>query len=418
MGLTDLQVKKLTPQEERFEISDGKGLSIRITQNGTKTWIFRYSFSGIPRRMTLGNYPGITLADARTRHGEAMQELQRGIDPGLKAAQAKAKMKAAPTFEDLLKEFWTMELHAQPSGAERKRLVEKDALKAWGKRKVFSITRRDAVLLLDAVRKRAPVGANRLQGILVRMFNFAAERGILEHSPLTGMKRKKEQARARVLDDEEIKALWNALDLERRDIDIYRPTKLALKLILLTGQRPGEVAGMQWDQLANEWWTIPEELYKTGEGNRVPILPMASELIEEARLYSGNTPFVFASSHSQKGEKGERIEGPLTVRAMSNAIRRHRAEIGIKEHLTPHDLRRTLRTRLAEVGVSDIVAEKVLGHKLQGVLAIYNRYSYDDEKRQALERWEQRLKKILGMETGTPGKVISIREARSNGKAN
>ncbi|PKN63246.1 MAG: integrase [Deltaproteobacteria bacterium HGW-Deltaproteobacteria-15] len=412
MALSDLQVRKLVPRESRFEVPDGgKGLFIRVTPKGAKTWVYRYRFQGIPRRMSLGSYPGVGLADARTKHAEAMQDLQQGIDPGLKAAQAKAKMKAAPTFEDLLEEFWKMELHAQPSGKERRRLVEKDVIKTWGRRKVSSITRRDAVLLLDGVRKRAPVGANRLLGILVRMFNFAAERGVIDHSPLSGMKRKKEKARARVLTDEEIKSLWNALDLERKDIDIYRPTKLALKMILLTGQRPGEVAAMRWDQLDKEWWTIPEEVYKTGEGNRVPILPMTSAAIEEARTYSGDTPFVFASSHDQKGEKGERRKGPLTVRALSNAIRRHRAEIGIPNHFTPHDLRRTLRTRLAELGIEDIVAEKVLGHKLQGVLAIYNRYSYDEEKRQALELWEKRLKQIVGIPAPT-GKVIPLAKKR------
>jgi integrase len=412
MGLTDLQIKKLVPRSTRFEVSDGKGLSIRVTPAGVKSWIYRYTFNGIPRRMTLGNYPGIGLADARTRHGEAMQELQRGIDPGVKAAQAKSKMKAAPTVEGLLKEFCEMELDAQPSGAERRRLIEKDALQPWGKRKVSSITRRDAVLLLDGVRKRAPVGANRLQGVLVRMFNFAAERGIIEHSPLVGMRRKKEKARARVLDDKEIKALWNALDLERKDIDIYMPTKLALKMILLTGQRPGEVSGMRWDQIEGGWWTIPEELYKTREGNRVPILPMAAAVIEEARIYSSAIPFVFASSHTQKTKKGEQKGEALTVRALSNAIRRHRTEMGIDEHFTPHDLRRTLRTRLAEVGIADIVAEKVLGHKLQGVLAIYNRYSYDTEKRQALAQWEAQLRNILGLDTKRTGKVVPIREAR------
>ena len=404
MGLTDLQVKKFVPRDSRFEVSDGKGLSIRITPNGSKTWVFRYQFNRVSRRMSLGNYPGVTLADARESHALALQSVQRGIDPGLKAKQEKAKMKAAPTFEDLLIEFWEMELKTAPSGKERKRLVEKDVLHTWGKRKVSSITRRDAVLLLDVVRKRAPVGANRLQGLLVRMFNFASERGIIEHSPLTGMRRTQEHARARVLSDAEIKTLWSALDLEHKEIDIYRPTKLALKMILLTGQRPGEVAGMQWEDIQEDWWIIPPENTKIREENRVPILPLVAGLIEDARVYSEGTPFVFASSYNQGR--------PLTVRALSNAIRRHRPEIGITESFTPHDLRRTLRTRLAELGVSDIVAEKLLGHKLQGVLGIYNRHGYEDEKRHALEVWEKRLKAIVGIETVKPANVISIKGGR------
>ena len=93
MGLTDLQVKKLTPRDRRYEVSDGKGLSIRVTPTGARTWVFRYRFDGIPRRMTLGGYPGVTLAQARETHGAALMDLQRGIDPGAKAQAEKAKRK-------------------------------------------------------------------------------------------------------------------------------------------------------------------------------------------------------------------------------------------------------------------------------------------------------------------------------------
>jgi len=389
MGLTDLQIKKLASREKRYEVSDGKGLSIRIMPSGAKSWLYRYQFDGAPRRMTLGAYPGISLAEARKRHGQAMMDVQRGIDPGQQAKAAKAKRKAEPTFKDLLDEFWDMELLQKPSGKERKRLVEKDAIPTWKKRKVSSMTRRDAVLLLDKVRKRAPVAANRLQGVLVRMFNFACERGIIDFSPLVGMRRGEENSRSRVLTDNEIKTLWNCLELERTDIDIYRLTKLALKAILLTGQRPGEVAGMAWDQIDGEWWTIPADHRKNNETNCVPILPMLADIIETARVYSSDSHYVFRSSYKQ--------DMPVTVRALANAIRRHSVEMGIVERFTPHDLRRTLRTRLAELGISDIVAERILGHKLQGVLGIYNRHSYDVEKRQALALWERRLREILGL---------------------
>lgn len=406
MTLTDLQVRKMTPKDHRFELLDGDGLYIRVMPTGRKSWVFRYNFEGTPRRMTFGSYPALTLAEAREKHAQSTQDVERGIDPGAKALMEKAKRKAAPTFKDLLEEFWTLELSLQPSGKERKRLIEKDVLKPWKKCKVTNITRRDAVLLLDGVRKRAPVTANRVQGVLVRMFNFASERGIIEHSPLTGMRRTKEEARSRVLTDEEIKNLWNALDLERTDIDIYRLTKLALKLILLTGQRPGEVVNMACADIEGDWWTIPEGKSKT-EGNRVPILPMAQKILEEARIYSGETPFVFASSY----KPGK----PLTVKAMSRAVSRHRTEMDIHERFTPHDLRRTLRTRLAEIGVADIVAERVLGHKLQGVLGIYNRHAYEKEKRQALEAWEKRLKAIVGIEyPQRNGNVISITGAKGH----
>ena len=342
--------------------------------------------------MTLGEYPGIPLEEARKRHNQAIMDVQQGIDPGKKAIEAKAKRKAAPTFQDLLDEFWEEELGKTPSGKERKRLVDKDAIPSWKSRKVSSITRRDAVLLLDKIRKRAPVGANRLQGVLIRMFNFASERGIIDFSPLAGMRRGKENSRSRVLTDAEIKSLWNCLDLERTDIDIFRLVKLALKAILLTGQRPGEVTGMTWAELEGNVWIIPKERTKNGEENRVPIVSMLADVIEQAKIYSSDSLYVFRSSHSK-----EEKDVPVTVGALANSIRRHSEEMKINDRFTPHDLRRTLRTRLAELGISDIVAERVLGHKLQGVLGIYNRHGYDVEKRQALALWEQRLREILGL---------------------
>ena len=175
---------------------DGQnGLCIRVLPSGLKVWFYRYhTADGVRKRMSLGRYPGIGLAKARELHAQFVQDLQAGIDPGERQREARAKRRAAPTIRDLFDEFWGLELGKTPSGMERRRLVEKDALGPWGRRKVEEITRRDAVLLLDQVRERAPVTANRLQGVLVRMMNFAAERGIIEHSPLTGMRRPREKS--------------------------------------------------------------------------------------------------------------------------------------------------------------------------------------------------------------------------------
>lgn len=387
MRLTDLSIRKLTPQETEFEVLDSRGLSLRVLPSGGKSWIFRYQFDGRPRRMSLGKYPGIKLAEARQKHGAALEDLQRGIDPGRKALEAKAKRKAAPTFNDLLAEFWEIELSKKKSGAAAKRVIEKDAVPAWGNWKVSDIKRRDIVILLDRVRKRAPTLGNRLHGYLSRLFNFAAERGVIEDSPATRIRKTPEKGRSRVLTDDEIKAVWKALDLENKKIDIYRVSKLALKMILLTGQRPGEVCGMTWAEIdEDDFWNIPAERMKNNEPNRVPLCPMALDVIEQARVYSGDCPFVFRSSYKP--------EEAMTRHALTRAVARHWSEFGV-EKFVPHDLRRTLRTRLAEIGVDDILAERVLGHKLQGMMAVYNRHAYDTEKRQALLKWERRLTEIL-----------------------
>jgi integrase len=315
-----------------------------------------------------------------------------------KAAEAEA---AARTVKDALDELWERELCHKKSGVETRRLLNKDVLSAWGKRRVDEIKRRDIVLLLDQINARgAAITRNRVHGALTRFFNFCAERGMIDDSPCTRIKKMPEKGRNRVLTDEEIKLLWKALDLENVGVDVYRVSKLALKMILLTGQRPGEVVGTTWAELSEEgFWNIPAERMKNGEPNRVPLCKLALEVIEQARPYSDGG-YVFASSYKEKE--------PMTAHALSRAIIRHWQEIGFQEAWTPHDLRRTVRTRLAEIGVDDVVAERVLGHKLQGVLATYNRHGYDVEKRQALMRWEGRLRRILGIESKETGKVIRL----------
>ncbi|MBN1783573.1 MAG: tyrosine-type recombinase/integrase [Alphaproteobacteria bacterium] len=397
MSLNDFQIKKLQPKKTRYEVNDGMGLKIRVDPSGSKSFIFRYMLNGKARRMLLGKYPTISLLEARARLKAERDKINENIDP-LEAR----KKRDIFIFQDLFDEFWERELSKQKAGAERKRLLEKDILPVWSKSKVSSITRRDAVLLLDKVKDRAPVTANRLLGVLVRIFNFACERGVLDFSPLTGMKRGKEKARERVLSDVEIKALWESLSLECEEIDIYHLTKLALKSILLTGQRPGEVVSMEWSHLENEFWTNPANLRKNENENRTPILPMFADVLKQAKTYSSNTKYVFRSSQSSNKS--------LTVGALANAIRRHRAEMGISERFTPHDLRRTLRTKLAELGVNDVIAEQVLGHKLPGIVGVYNRYQYDAEKRIALGLWEKRLSEILNPE---PTNIVSFQKVRN-----
>lgn len=231
---------------------------------------------------------------------------------------------------------------------------------------------------------------NRVHGAMSRMFAFACERGILLDNPSTRIRKLKETSKNRILSDSEIKLLWEALSPDS-GIDIYLVTKLILKMLLLTGQRPGEVSAMPWSELDLKAgvWEIPPERMKGGEFHRVPIAGMALEVINQAKTVSGDRPYVFCSSYKE--------DAPVTRAAVSRSIIRHWKEIGFQESFTPHDLRRTVRTKLAELKIDDVVAERVLGHKLQGVLAVYNRYSYDAEKRAALEQWENKLRSIIGI---------------------
>lgn len=406
--LEDAIVKNAKPSDRRYELPDGQGLFLSVVPSGQKSWTLRYRFERRQKRMNLGRYPAVSLSRARDKQKAALEDIGNGVDPVEKAKAQERERKTAPTFEALLNEFANHKkgLKGKPTATHQKRLITKDVLPVWKKRKTASITRRDAVLLIDKVRERAPVTANRLQTVLVRMFNFAAEQGIVQFSPLVGLRRTGEESRDRVLSDGEIKKFWAVLDVENKTIDMYVVTKLALKMILLSGQRPGEVCGMTWDEVQDGVWIIPDSRTKTKEVQHLPLTDMMMELLESARVYCGESRFVFTSPrsplyHHKKSQKARPKEDDvhLSRLALSRAVLRHWEEMGFDgQRFTPHDLRRTLRTRLAELKVKPEIAERVLGHKQQGVEGIYDRHLYIAEKREALEQWQTKLREIVGIE--------------------
>lgn len=159
-------------------------------------------------------------------------------------------------------------------------------------------------------------------------------------------------------------------------------------MILLTGCRGSEATGAQWNEIEAGVWHIPGERTKNGDNLDIPITPMMQEVLSAAEVLSIDRPYVFASSH---------LDGAITRHSLSVATRRHWSEIGCDSRFTPHDLRRTVRTKLAEIHVEDHIAERVMGHRLQGMLKVYNQYSYLKEKQDALLRWEACLKRLVGL---------------------
>ncbi|MGD9825173.1 tyrosine-type recombinase/integrase [Desulfobacter sp.] len=395
--LTDMIIKKLKAEPgkrtEYWDIGEKsvQGLGIRIGKK--KVFFIKYVFEGRARRKTIGEYPGLSLAEARAEAQKDLVSIQQGVDPGEVKQQQKAEYANEPTVAGLIGELWDKKLSKLKSGKATKRLLEKDLIIPWGKKKISSIKTRDIVLLLDQVGERAPVTRNRLHTAISGMFSFAVSRGVIDISPCANIHRAEEQTRDRVLNDDEVILLWRALDLEnKKAFDAYPLTKLALKLILLTGQRPGEVAGMELSELTERpdgiWWEIPAKRMKgkNAMGHDVPLNPMAFEVIEQAMFYSGKSKFVFRSTFKK--------DTPLSVRAISRAVVRHLPEMKL-EKFTPHDLRRTCRTGLATLKVSDVVAEKILSHRLQGVLGVYNRATYEPERRAALVLWENHIKGLI-----------------------
>ncbi len=377
--LTDRSLRSLEGgrYQADFWDRDLAGFGVRVSPKGKKSFVVMYSVSGNKRRMTLGTYPASSLADARQQAKAVLYDVARGNDP---QAQKQARRQAA-TFSELAEEF--LELHSRPhkrSWKEDQRIIEKELLPDWKNRKAEDLSRRDVILLLDGIAGRgAPVMANRTRALISKIFNFGIGRDIVEHNPTLGVARPgKERQRDRVLKEHEIRALWRVLD--RQD-----PVMAAtFRMRLITAQRGIEVLTMRWEHIDGDWWTIPAEAAKNGLAHRVPLAPLAHALLEQLRPITGETEWVFASRRRQGG----RITSIQKATERISAL----AEIDF----VAHDLRRTAASHMTSMGISRLVVSKILNHVESGVTAVYDRHSYDAEKRQALVRWAGRLGEILG----------------------
>ena len=389
MRLTDSKVKSLKPKKARYIVWEegATGLGVRISPADRKSFIFMYRFDGKPRMMTLGPYPKLKLVSARLKVAQAKDRLSQDIDPGQELIESKEAVRGAHSIKALIDEY--IEKWAKPrkrSWKEDDRILRKDVQPVWGRKKAETIKRRDIVLLLDEIVDRgAPIQANRTLAVIRKMFNFALSRGILEQSPCVQIPAPaKENQRDRVLSDDEIKALWLSLD----DAGMTKEIQLALKLQIITGQRKGEIIGAEWRDLdlKKGWWVIPKEKSKNNLPHRVPLSTLALKILKEAKELSKDSPFLFPSPIKANSH--------VTEPAVDRAIRNNRELFDI-EHFVPHDLRRTVASQITAMGIPRLTVSKILNHVESGVTAVYDRHSYDKEKRVALEKWSKRLEKIV-----------------------
>ena len=396
MRFTDKGIAALKPKAERYEVwEDGRtGLGVRVSPKGRKSWVYMYRFNGTARRMGLGTYPVVGLASARVKHANAKELLAKDTDPGAQQIERKRAERDAETVNDLAEEY--LEKWARPrkrSAAEDERTLRKDVLPAWGTKKAKEIRRRDVILLLDKIVERgSPIQANRTLAIVRRMFNFAVSRDILDATPVAMVQAPaKEHARERVLSPDEMRTFWYGLD----EAPMSEAVKLALKLELVTAQRKGELIGAPLSEFDFEdaVWTIPGERSKNGIAHRVPLSPLALGLIEEACSLAGESKWLFPSPRGDEHIKPEAVNHALQ-KAFTPTTKHPTPAIEL-ENVTPHDLRRTAASRMALLGINRLTVSKVLNHVETGVTAIYDRHSYDPEKRRALEAWASHLEDIL-----------------------
>lgn len=389
MQFTDKLLQNLKSKGSRYDLREksGKGFGVRITTQGEISFFFIYHHAGRKRRMTLGSYPALSLADARKLHRDALSTLENGKDPASLQQQAKIAEKKSETVEDLLNEY--LEKWAKPrkrSWKEDERILTKEIKPIWGKRKAKDITRRDVILMLDKILERnAPIIANRTLAVTRRMFNFAVERDIIDTSPCYLVKApSKENRRDRSLSENEIKIFWKKLDIA----GMTEQVQLALKLQLATAQRKGEIVSAEWNEidLNSGWWIIPATKAKNGLPHNVPLSNIAISILQRLKEISNNSKWIFPSFNPNQH---------ITSTAIDHALRRNKTHFEDVDTFTPHDLRRTTASHMTALGISRLVVSKILNHAENSVTAIYDRHSYDKEKKHAMDVWDSKLNEII-----------------------
>lgn len=357
MPLTETAIRNLKAADKHRFIADQGGLYLRVHPTGSKTFLYRSRVDGKATWETLGEYPALTLAQARRRVAEIKERgkpdnatVQDAYDGVL--VRIRKDYKRPETFE------YKMTTYVLP---------------VFGARKVASVTRVELGDFFSELAARAPVQANRVLTDVKIVFDYAIERGWIDASPAERLTRKKvggkENSRSRVLDEDELRVLIHSLRTTR-----FAPaTRYVLALLLLTGQRSGEVRGIQQSEVLHKTWVIPAHRTKSGVASHVTLGNIAKTLLSQAFNELGSAPF-------------ESMEPQVANRAM--------ARMGFSPKATPHDLRRTMATKMADLGVLPHVIEKCLNHQMQGVMAIYNRADYSAEKAQAWRLWTKYLLKL------------------------
>lgn len=391
--LTDAGVRTLRPMSKRYEVWYGGGFGVRVTPRGAKTWVYLYRYGGRSRRMSFGKYPRVSVADAGVRLAQAKKVLAEGRDPGAALVASRMAERQADTIADLSDEY--LERYARPrkrTAPEDERILNKDVIPYWGRRKARDITRRDVVLLLDRIVDRgAPGQATRTLAVISRMFSWAVSREALATNPAWRIPKPAPPGiRDRVLSDFEIKALWDALE------QVGPLSRLALRLQLVTAQRIGEIVGLRRSELNLDGltWSLPAERSKNKRPHRIPISNLGMIIIEQAGAVRWASESHEASAWVFRSRR--KADMHLHVATAQRALKTAALAAGLHD-VRSHDLRRTAATQMAALGVAPSIIGRVLNHVQSSVTERhYSHHAYDMEKRQALEKWARRLSMLVG----------------------
>lgn len=404
-----LYLDQVEPPEkgQRFHFDNHRdaprGFGLRVTQAGGRAFILQYTVEGRQRRKTIGDYPTWTLEAARAEARELVQRIAKGDDP----LEEKRRRRAEPLVKELAEEWLDKAATGLKSEKAIRGYILNDVVPGIGNMKVTDVRRRDVIELVEAKAEKAPRAAAQVLLYARRLMDYATDRDLIPANPLAGLKPGSIQVkgkrdplkavvRARILDRDEIRTFWANVDT----CGVHRLTALALKLVLVTGQRPGEVAGMHAGEINGRWWTIPASRRgKTDTDQTVFLTDAALRIIAEAKEERDRL-----SRRRKEPPSGHVFEAwpgkPVNNAALARAVERRREALGNRDaetwgHWTPHDLRRSMRTGLSACKVRPDIAELTIGHTKRGIVAVYDQHGFEAERRAALEAWDRRLLAII-----------------------
>ena len=378
--LTELLLRRLRPRAQRFLIWDRKqsGLALQIRPNGRRGWKCIYSCRGRVRWFHLGDGNAIGLQQARELARDIMYAVAKGEDP---QAEKRARRNAG-TFAELAERY--VEDYAKrrnKSWRQGDKLVRRYLLPSWVKLEAKSITRSEVRLAIGRI--AAPVLANQVLAAASAIFSWAVKQEVIAVNPCRGVERNETASRERVLADSELRLFWEAFGRAGR-------AGTALKLILLTGQRPGEVAHMRSEHIVDGWWEMPGKPVealdwpgtKNSQSHRVWLPEPAQLLLSSAKT--------------------------ITASKLDPVMRSICAELGIADKVTPHDLRRTHGTKVTALGFGRDAMNRVQNHREGGIASVYDRHEYAEENKRIMETVAAEL---IRLAEGRPasGKVVPLR---------
>jgi integrase len=389
--LTTRAVETIKPIALRQEIPDSllPGLYLIVQPSGARSWAVRYRHNGRPRKHTLGPYPAIDLKSARALGSKVLRAAAEGRDPTGERQEQRAN-----TVEQVVAQF--LAKHGQRryrlrTFAEAQRLLKQNVVAHWGRQPIASVTRKQLRNMLDRlVANDTPMLANRVHSITRKLFGWAVEQEIIEVSPFVGLKAPAEESsRDRILTDQELRLVWRAAG----QMGIYGSL---VRTLIVTGQRRGEIAGLTWNEidLDKRLISLPRERVKNNRAHEISLSPQAVALIEA--LPRNSEQYVFS------------VDGGPIINFVRLKERLDKL-CGVTDWVL-HDTRRTVATGLQRLGINLQVTEAVLGHvgSRSGVVGIYQRYDFADEKRRALEKWGAHVESIVS-DKPAKAKVVKLR---------